>query len=170
MSIHNQGTNWFLAQLKPNYASIVDMNLKRQGFKTFLPLEEVSLQRNGKSTTYTRPLFPGYIFVAFNVKEGLWRAVNSTRGITQLLRFGKEPATVPFDVVSQLKLRCDADGILLPPQHLKPGDLVTITKGSFFEFAAEIETIAFNRRVWVLMEIMGRQSRVSLDTAQLKLV
>ena len=65
MTFHDSGTNWFLAQLKPNCANIADKNLKRQGFNTFLPMEEETRPRNGKYVTAMRPLFPGYIFVAF---------------------------------------------------------------------------------------------------------
>ena len=106
----------------------------RPSFQTFLPLEEETRQRNGKFVTTERPLFPGYIFVALDVTRGLWRSVNSTYGITRLVSFGKEPAAVPLDLVSQIMLRCDADGKLLPPKVLKPGDQVALTKGPLCKF------------------------------------
>lgn len=168
MTFHDRGTSWFLAQLKPNCASIADKNLKRQGFKTFLPTEEETRRRNGKFVTAMRPLFPGYIFVAFDAAGGFWRTVNSTYGITRLVSFGKEPTAVPPDLVSQLMLRCDAEGKLLPPKLLKPGDQVTLTKGPFANFVAEVEKIAPDRRVWVLMEIMGGQTRVAVGADQLR--
>jgi transcriptional antiterminator RfaH len=168
MTFHDRGTSWFLAQLKPNCANIADKNLKRQGFKTFLPMEEETRQHNGKFVAAMRPLFPGYIFVAFDVTRGFWRTVNSTYGITSLVSFGKEPASVPLDLVSQLMLRCDAKGNLLPPKLLKPGDQVTMTKGPFANFVAEVEKIAPDRRVWVLMEIMGGQTRVAAGADQLR--
>ena len=40
MTVHDRGSSWFLAQLKPNCANIANKNLKRQGFQTFLPMEE----------------------------------------------------------------------------------------------------------------------------------
>lgn len=168
MTFHDRGSSWFLAQLKPNCANIADKNLKRQGFKTFLPLEEETRQRNGRFVTTMRPLFPGYIFVAFDVSRGFWRTVNSTYGITRLVSFGKEPAAVPLDLVSQLMLRCDAQGKLLPPQLLKPGDQVTMTKGPFTNFVAEVEKITPDQRVWVLMEIMGAQTRVAIGADQIR--
>jgi len=67
MTFHDRGTSWFLAQLNPNCANIADKNLKRQGFQTFLPIEEETRKRNGKFVTAMRPLFPGYIFVTFDV-------------------------------------------------------------------------------------------------------
>jgi transcriptional antiterminator RfaH len=102
MTVHDPGTTWFLAQLKPNCVQVASKNLGRQGFRTFLPMEEETRQRNGKFVMANKPLFPGYIFVAFDVTRGLWRSVNSTYGITRLVSFGKEPAPVPLDLVSQL--------------------------------------------------------------------
>ncbi len=163
-------TNWFLAQLKPNCANIADKNLKRQGFETFLPLEEETRQRNGKFVTLTRPLFPGYIFVAFDPARGLWRTINSTYGITRLVSFAKEPATVPRDLVSELMLRCDETGKLLPPKRLQKGDQVTLIKGPFTNFVAEVERITPDQRVWVLLDIMGGRTKVVVQPEQLRAV
>lgn len=170
MTIHDRGTSWFLAQLKPNCAKIADKNLKRQGFQTFLPMEEETRQRSGKFVTTMRPLFPGYIFVAFDVTRGFWRSVNSTYGITRLVSLGKEPTAVPQDLVSQLMLRCNAKGKLQPPKLLRAGDQVTLTKGPFANFVAEVEKIAPDQRVWLLMEIMGNRTRVAVGADQLRSV
>ncbi len=170
MTAHDRDTRWFLAQLKPNCANIADRNLKRQGFTTFLPLENETRQRNGKFVTALRPLFPGYIFVAFDIARGLWRTVNATHGITRLVSLGQEPTAVPRDLVSQLMQRCDAEGRLLSPQVVKPGDPVTLTTGPFANFVAEVEKIAADRRVWVLMDMMGSQTRVAVSAHQLRAI
>jgi transcriptional antiterminator RfaH len=165
---HDQGTTWFLAQLKPNCGSIAERNLKRQGFRTFMPLEEGTMRRGGRFVTASVSLFPGYIFVA--LATGQWRPVNSTYGITRLVSFGQEPTPVPLALVSQLMLRCDSSGKLLPPRLLKPGDQVRITSGPFAEFVAEVEAMAPDRRVFVLMELMGGQTRVAVKADQLRIV
>jgi transcriptional antiterminator RfaH len=168
MTVHDPSTTWFLAQLKPNCVQIASKNLGRQGFRTFLPMEEETRERNGKFAVVNKPLFPGYIFVAIDVAQGLWRSVNSTYGVTRLVSFGKEPAPVPLDLVAQLMLRCDASGKLLPPKVLRPGDQVALTTGPFANFVAEVERVAPDRRVWVLMDIMGGQTRVAVGADQLR--
>lgn len=168
MTDNDCGTSWYLAQFKPNSHDIAKRNLVRQGFRTFLPLQEETKRARGKFTTRLRPLFPGYIFVALNVLHGGWHAVNSTYGITRLVSLGNEPTPVPRDLVSQLMLRCDRDGKLLPPKLIKPGDEVTVIKGPFAEFVVEVERIASDRRVWVLMEIMGGKTRVAVQAEHLR--
>ena len=168
MSYHDSGTTWFLAQIKPNSHKIAERNLARQGFRTFLPLHEETTRVRGKFTVQKRPLFPGYLFVALDMLQGRWRAVNSTYGITRIVSLGKVPTPVPSELVSQLMRRCDQEGKLLPQKLLKPGDEVTMTKGPFADVIATIESVTTDRRVWVLMDIMGGQTRVAVSAQHIR--
>ena len=77
---------------------------------------------------------------------------------------------VPAEVVSQLMLRFGPSGKLLPPERLKPGDRVRLTRGPFTNLVAEIETIEPDRRVWALLDIMGGRTRVAVDIDQIRAV
>ena len=168
MTDHDHGTSWFLAQYKPNSQNVAKRNLERQGFAVFLPLQEETKRTRGRFVTQMRPLFPGYLFVALDIGTGPWRAVKSTLGITRLVSLGGEPTPVSRDLVSQLQQRCDPDGKLIPAQALKPGDQVTLAKGPFVNFVARIEHLAPDRRVWVLLELMGQQTRVAVRSDQIR--
>ena len=170
MTYHDHGTTWFLAQFKPNSHNIAERNLTRQGFRTFLPMREETKRARGKFITQMRPLFPGYLFVALDMLQGGWRAVNSTYGITRLVSLGKEPAPVPIELVRQLMLRCDHEGKLLPPKLLSPGDKVMMTSGPFTDFVATIERMAPDRRVYVLLEMLGAQTRVAVSAEHLRAI
>lgn len=65
-------------------------------------------------------------------------------------------------------LRCDAQGKLMPPKLLYPGDQVAMTQGPFADFVAEVEKIEPDCRVWVLMDLMGSQTRVAVGADQLR--
>lgn len=167
---------WFLAQLKPNCAGIAQRNLDRQGIATFLPFEEKRRERAGRFVTALRPLFPGYLFVAPDPAHPRWRAINSTQGITRLLSFGGAPAPLPEGFVDELKERCDPEGRLVPrPDNplgddLSPGDKVTLTSGPFARFIGEIEAIASDQRIRVLLDMLGRPTRVTVGRDGLRAV
>ncbi len=156
-------SGWFLAQLKPNAASIALRNLERQGFEAFLPLAEVTQRRAGQARLVRRPLFPGYLFVRFSTAQGGWRAINATAGLTRLVSFADRPAQVPDAIVDGLRARCDANGVLATADAFQPGDSVTVETGPFAGFIATVETIDADRRVWVLIELMGKPARFSPD-------
>lgn len=165
-----EAEQWFLAQVKPNSAQIAKKNLDIQNFRTFLPLEEKTRLSYGKMITSASPLFPGYLFVALDTANGQWRQVNSTFGVSRILSIGKSPAAVPTQLVNQLMQRCDESGLLLPPKVLEPSDSVIITRGPFANFAAEVEKMAADSRVWVLMDLMGAKTRVAVPADQLRVV
>lgn len=170
MRLYNSSSAWFLAQIKPNCAKIADRNLKRQGFETFLPTEEDTKQRRGQFVTTMRQMFPGYIFVAIDRTESRWQTVNSTYGVTRLVSFGDAPAVVPFDLISELMSRCDEAGKLVPADQFQPGEQALVTSGPFSALLAEIEGAAPDQRVWVLMDIMGRPTRVAVKAEQLRAI
>lgn len=166
---YTENLTWFVAQLKPNSHNIAARNLLRQGIKSFLPIEETTTKVRGKFITANRPLFPGYCFVALDIALGGWRQINSTYGVSRLLSFGATPASVPRAMVESLMLRCDDSGKILPPEDLKPGDRVTLSKGPFADFVATIDRISPDRRVWLLMDIIGGQTKVVTHADHLRL-
>ncbi len=169
MTLHIAGTIWVLAELKRGSIEVAEWNLHQQNYSTFLPLEEATIRAQSRFTTTTRPLFPGYIFVAFDPDRSRWQAINSTLGVKRLVTFGDAPAIVPLDVVSHLMLRCDASGKLLPPRFLAPGDRVRLTAGPFANFVATVEQIAPARRAWVLLDLMGQLTRVAVPADGLRM-
>jgi len=162
--------DWFLAQLKPNGAALAARNLKRQGFRTFLPTECRTFRSGSTFKTLQAPLFPGYIFVALDATSSPWRSINSTVGVGRLVSFGTGPAQVPHPIIDALLRRCDADGVILPEPVLQPGDPVRLISGPFEGFVAEIERLETAQRVWVLFEFMGSKKRLGVGTDQLRAV
>ena len=161
-------SDWFLALVRPNQFHIAENNLARQGFAVFAPTQEETRRRAGRFVSVTVPLFPGYLFVAFDPVSSAWRTINSTYGISKLVAFSGIPKSVPAELVTGLMSRCDAAGHLLPPPALTPGDGVQVLSGPFAQFVATVESLTPQRRVWVLLDILGSSTRVSLEVAQVR--
>ncbi len=170
MAIHPNAATWFLAQFKPNSHLIAERNLVRQGFATFLPLQEDTLRRNGKFVTRMRPLFPGYIFVASDDQAQRWRAINSTYGVSRIVSFSGIPAPLPKGFIAALRARCDADGRILPepePPAFTLGEDVRITVGPFANLIGEILKVSCDRRVVLLLDLLGGKIRVTVSNDHL---
>ena len=158
---------WFILQFKPNSYRLAERNLNRQGFESFLPLLEVTKYKYNRYVSDLQPLFPGYMFVAFDLECGPWRQINCTIGVSKLVSFGGQPSPIPLDLISGLMARCSSGGKLLTPNQLNKGDAVQLSTGPFENYIAKVEMIDANQRVWVLMELMGRVTRISVDPNQL---
>ncbi|MEW5425229.1 transcription termination/antitermination protein NusG [Amorphus sp. 3PC139-8] len=160
---------WYLAQLKPNAWRIAEKNLHRQGFTVFNPLEKRTVARRGRFKSELQPVFPGYLFVQFDPTAGPWRVINSTYGVARLVTFESDrPQAVPTDLVEAIRARCGDDGCFQPQEAFAPGSAVRFTTGPFAEFVATVEAIAPDKRIWVMLEIMGQETRILANQATVK--
>ena len=160
---------WYLVQVKPNSYRIAEKNLLRQGFKTFLPMQEVSKQKATRFVSILKPLFPGYMFVKTLENTSPLRKINSTLGVLRIVSFGGVAKPLDSQIVPGLMLRCDASGKLLPPNVINVGDEIEVTKGPFTNFVATVETIDADSRIWVLINLMGRNTKVGIDPNNVQL-
>ena len=163
-----QNLRWFLVQLKPNCLAIATRNLERQGFRSFVPMTGETRRVGAKTQSRQRPLFPGYAFVALDGARGPWRAINSTQGVNRLVAFGGQPQPVPRGLVEQIALRCDDGGVMQPSPDLAPGDKVQVVQGPFADVIADVAAMPSERRVWILLDLMGHKTRVQVDCCALK--
>ena len=164
---------WYLAQCKPNAAKIAVHNLENQSFGTFLPLQEITKRKGKIFQRQIRPLFPGYLFVQIDPDQGVWRQVNSTRGIARLVRLGAEPSAVPNEIVEALMARCDDHSILrqtveTQSSQFHAGNQAQVTQGPFSGFIATISDIEPNSRIHILIEIMGQTTKVAINAGALQ--
>ena len=154
--------NWSLVQLKPRGHRLAKANLERQGFKTFLPLQNVTKRSAHKFVDRNVPLFPGYMFVELDTAQNAWRKVNSTLGVARIVSLGGTPTHVPNEIVNGFISRCDGEGILRPTQGFEVGQDVEVLRGPFANLVAKVEEISSDQRVWILIDLLGQSSRISL--------
>ena len=158
---------WHIAQLRPNGLLMALRNLERQSVAHFAPTELRTERRGAKFVTRDVPAFPGYVFVQPSAASGGVMAVNSTRGITKLITLGQGPAIVPAGLIAALRIRFAPPDITPAPQF-DQGDWVKILDGPFAEFVAQVEATPAAERVYLLIDLMGRATRVAVDARSLK--
>ena len=160
---------WFILQFKSNSHHQATKNLNRQGFETFLPLHETTSRRLSRFINTSKPLFPGYMFIKFDRAESEWRKINSTYGVSRLITFNSILKSIPTIFVDHLMKRYDLSGKLIPIQKLKKGDQVTVLKGPFANFIATVEKYEADQRIWILMDLMGRKTKIQTPSDNLTL-
>lgn len=114
------------------------------------------------------PFFPGYIFVGIDAASSPWSAIRSSHGVSRLIGFGVHPATVPAHIIEELMRCCGSDGCVENYNQVSEGDTVKITHGPLTDFVGRVDKLAPNERAWVLIDIMGKATRSSLQLADLE--
>ena len=153
---------WYLLQHKPNKQNIALENLKRQGFETFYQLLENTKRSNSRFKNSFLPLFPGYIFVSFDMKESKWVRVKYTLGVLRIVSFNNKPSEVPIDLILALKKKYNNSNKFSSLKSIKKGDNIKILKGPLSGFIGKIEEYDAESRIKIILEFMGNQKRISI--------
>jgi transcriptional antiterminator RfaH len=158
-------TYWCAVNTKVNAEDKAVFHLARQGFKVMLPKHLKRRAHARKIEWVPRPLFPGYLFVEIDPERSPWRAIRSTVGIFDIIRFGDKPAPVPEEVIDEIRARQDENGLIKTHDghNFKPGDAVRVLQGALGEFEALFESADDRNRVTVLLNMLGRQVRARVS-------
>ncbi len=147
--------NWYLIKTKPRQEKIAKQNLENQGYEVFCPIAKL----NNKLVV----LFPGYLFIQLNDKTQNWSPVNSTKGVSQFVKFGLNFAKVPTSVIEFIKTNQHITaGKLNNLNKFKPGDKVQISDGTFKDYTAIFKCYKSDERIILLMNLLGHEQSLSI--------
>jgi transcriptional antiterminator RfaH len=157
---------WYVAQTHPHAETKASLHLRRQGFDVYLPRYLKQRRHARRVEKIAAPLFPSYLFVTIDIATQRWLSIDSTFGVTRLVRVGDRPAPVPQSVIDALKGRENSAGIVQldrRPRFL-PGEKIRVVGGAFCDCYGLYEGMSARERVAILLDLLGRKVRVILDT------
>ncbi len=153
---------WWAVQTHARAEDKAAFHLARQGYKVFLP-KHLKRRRHARRVEWVpAPLFPRYLFVAFDSAATRWWSIHSTVGVSTLVCFGRVPAAVPERIIEEIKARRDENGLvkLRPGSGFNRGDRVRIIDGPLSDLEGLFDCASDDERVTILLDLMGRQVRV----------
>ena len=162
-------SRWYLAYTKPKQESVALFNLEQQSFEAYLPLFKKFKKTELGPVALFEPMFPRYILFRPRRTEQSISAVRSTKGVSNLVRFGFEPALLHDDVVQRIRqmeqLRDQAT--IEELNQLKVGQKVRLKHTALGPIEGLVQNVS-SKRVAVLLEILGRPTVVQVDHHQVE--
>ena len=169
INIKNQNRSWYLVVTKPQSEFKAQENFLRQGYETYLPLVQTSHRRNGKNVKRTEAFFPRYLFISLDKETDNWSPIRSTIGVAGMVRFGGMPAVVPKNMIDNFKNNENEYGLQsFEKNELQQGDKVEIIDGTFEGHKAIYQKMKSSERVSVLLDIVGKNTQVTLSVHELE--
>lgn len=155
---------WYVVHTHPQGEARAKANLERQGFEAYLPRYRKWRRHARKTELVAAALFPRYLFVGLDIETECWRPVLSTFGVAGLVCRAGLPAAVPIGVVEAIMAREDGQAFvdLTRQAALKAGDPIQVVAGPFADHVARFAGLNEAQRVVVLLDLLGRQLRVSV--------
>lgn len=162
-----EAERWYVVQTQPRKETTALVNLRRQGFRTFLPRLVKTVRHARKTRTVQAPLFPGYLFTPLDTGRHQWRRINGSFGVAALIMAGEQPRPVPHGVVEGLIALLGEGEVVDWGRRLAPGGEVRVLTGPFADQLGRLESLDDAGRARVLLEIMGAERLVVIDSRAL---
>jgi transcription elongation factor/antiterminator RfaH len=164
-SLHIEpGLRWYAMQTKANKEKEVEKRLSDLRIEVFLPWMRTRRRIGSRFHWVLIPLFPGYLFCRLDLLES-GKVARYAPGVKDFLKFGNHIAEVGGAIVTSLRERCPEGIAQIELMSAKPGDPVKINEGPFSGLEAIFEKkMKGSERVAVLLEILGRQTRLVLPS------
>jgi transcriptional antiterminator RfaH len=158
-------TRWYVVQTHIHAERKAQLHLGRQGFDAYVPRYLKRRRHARRTQLVAAPLYPSYLFVAFNPAVQRWRSIHSTVGVARLVCNGDVPAVLDAAIIEGLRSRENAQGFIELKRRLlfAAGDKVRVREGVFCDCLGLFESTSDRERVAILLELLGRKVRVLLD-------
>ena len=182
LPISYPGAAWHVVMTNVKCEFRAKMGLEAKGFTVYLPVEKVKRRHARRTTVSLLPLFRRYLFVAFDPDRDEWFSpIKLTDGVEDMLCYPKfatdapdvawMPLRVPAGEIEALKRReaagdfdyTNAACAFTPGQSVRIADA-----GAMTGLNAIVHSTPPNKRVEILLSVLGRQTIVKLEANQLE--
>jgi transcriptional antiterminator RfaH len=159
--------SWYVVHTKIRQEALAMTNLNRQGFECYIPMIKMEKLRRHKATLVEEPMFPRYLFIRLDTSGSgpSWSPIRSTLGVSQLVRFGGQPALVDSKLIELLRTR---EQVGQPERLFKSGEKVVVADGPFAGIEAIFKTADAESRSMILLEMLSKPVAMRIETARLR--
>ena len=156
--------SWYLIYCKAREEKIAQEHLERQGYEVYLPFILSRIKQRGRTKKTIQPMFPRYLFIHLSDQRDDWGPIRSTIGVSNLVKFGINPAKVPENLITKLREDEKNKGFHeLPDIKLEPGDDLIIAEGPFEGYEATLLSQNADERVTIMLKIAEKHLKIILD-------
>ena len=155
---------WYAVHTLPRGEEKAQRHLENQGHRVYCPQYMRRRSHARRVDWVPAPLFPRYLFVRMDITQARWRAVHSTVGVSHLVCQGDVPIPVPDSLIAEILSREDETGkvVIGKLMPFKKGDRVQFVSGPLAEQTGLFDCASDEERVFVLLNLLGRQVRVRM--------
>ena len=159
---------WFCLRTHSRHEHISGQWIERYlGIEVYVPRIRFRRKERRGLVWSTDALFPNYLFARFELAKRIHQ-VEAAPGIRRVVRFGAHYPKVPEAIIDTLRATVPAGQVHVIELELQTGETVQVAEGPLQGLEAVITRVMPGRqRVAVLLDLLGRQTAVELDSGAL---
>jgi transcription antitermination factor NusG len=159
MNYHNP--SWFALQVRPRAEKVVASLLQFKGYEEFLPVYRARRRWSDRVKEVEVPLFPGYVFVRFNLLTG--PPIVTTPGVIRIVGHGNLPIAIDDEEISTLKILVRSGVAPEPWPFVSVGQRVHIASGPLRGMKGIVTRLTNRCRIVVSVSLLQRSVAAEID-------
>lgn len=157
---------WYVVKTRSRHEQVATDMLRRKSFTIFFPEVSSWSKRKDRKKLIKRPLFPGYLFVHFELSNERWLEIKKTHGVVDLIKLHDEPEPIPEEQVLSIKAVVESGITITNRPYLNKGDKVLVTNGPLKgAFGIFIRAEDKKGKLVVSVDLLNRSLEVEIDEA-----
>jgi len=157
---------WFVVYVKPNRAKKLAEYALRNGIYYFLPLKDSIRLYGNRKVKFTKPLFPGYIFIRCNPKEKQKLIISGH--IVKFLHVDNENELL--FALKQIHFGREKGVNFSPHKYIRKGMKVEIVDGAMKGMRGVVENSGKLDKVILQVDMLRQAVSVSVTPEQVKIL
>ncbi len=160
--------NWYAVYTIVRHEKAVYSSLLDKSINTYLPIREVVNRWKDRNKKVLLPLFPGYIFVNFDLKDKL--NVLTTKGVVRILGVNGNPTAIPDQQINSIKGLLESNLNYDPYQYLVEGKEVEVVNGPLTGSSGKVIERRGQYRLILSVDLIQRAVSVEVDIDDVDLI
>ena len=157
---------WFALWTRSRHEQVVREQLQQKAIEAFLPTVTRWSRWKDRKKRIDWPLFPGYCFARFNVRERL--PVLKCAGVVSIISFEGEPAPIPDYEIHGIRQLVESDLAYDPCPMIREGDMVEVKSGPLRGVVGRLVRKNDKARLVLSVDLIGQAVSVEVDAADVK--
>lgn len=158
---------WFALWTRSRHEQVVREQLEQKQIDTFLPTVTRWSRWKDRKKRIDWPLFPGYCFARFNVRDRL--PVLKCTGVVNIISFEGEPAVIPEHEIDGIRQLVESDLAFDPCPMIREGMMVEVMHGPLKGVVGRLLRKNDKARLVLSVDLIGQAVSVEVDAADVRL-
>ena len=152
--------NWYCVATNPTKEFSCKRALEHDGYSVYLPKTLKDKDKSLVGAPKPIPFYPGYLFIHLEIGVDDFYRARKTPHVNNILRYGDTYTPVPNSVIEALRSMEKNEIIETKFMEYQDGEVVRFKEGHKLANYEGIIQKDPKQRVFVLLEIMGKQQRI----------
>jgi transcription antitermination factor NusG len=158
--------HWYALWTRSRHEQVVRDQLEQKQIEAFLPTITKWSRWKDRKKKIDWPLFPGYCFARFNVRERL--PILKCTGVVNIISFEGEPAAIPEHELESIRQLVESDLAYDPCPLIHEGMMVEVMHGPLKGVVGKLVRKNEKARLVLAVDLIGQAVSVEVDAADVR--